>query len=346
MKDRFKKVIEFLFVDKKEQQDQYSSAGMMALYRKELADQIQSWRFMIVLLIIAVTGVASVFSAGQGISGSSVTASDYGGSTFLTLFTSAGGSMPSFVGFLSFLGPVIGLLLGFDAINGERSKRTLTRLVSQPIYRDAVINGKFLSGLTVISVLVFSLGLIFVSMGIMLLGIPPSVDDVLRILLFLVFTVVYIAIWLAVAILFSLLFRHAATSIMLGISVWIFFTFFLGMVAQGIAGQMYPNAGTDAATAADQIRYIDTYQGIGLISPSTLFGTSVPILLDPSARTTMLYSTYSQASQLQNAVIGPLPLDQSLLLVWPYLVVLVGIVIGCFAVSYILFMRQEIRAGA
>jgi len=40
----------------------------------------------------------------------------------------------------------------------------------------------------------------------------------------------------------------------------------------------------------------------------------------------------------------PLSLDQSLLVVWPQLTSLVCLTIICFAVSYIVFMRQEIRS--
>ena len=41
--------------------------------------------------------------------------------------------------FIALLGPIVGLALGFDAVNSERSNGTLNRLVSQPIYRDAII---------------------------------------------------------------------------------------------------------------------------------------------------------------------------------------------------------------
>ena len=59
----------------------------------------------------------------------------------------------------------MGLTLGFDAINSERSEGTLNRLVSQPIYRDAVINGKFLAGATIIFIMVFSMGLVISAIG-------------------------------------------------------------------------------------------------------------------------------------------------------------------------------------
>jgi len=49
--------------------------------------------------------------------------------------------------------------------------------------------------------------------------------------------------------------------------------------------------------------------------------------------------------QLQGAVLGaPLPLSQSVLLIWPHLTGLIAAIILLFAVGYILFQRQEVRA--
>jgi ABC-2 type transport system permease protein len=41
---------------------------------------------------------------------------------------------------------------------------------------------------------------------------------------------------------------------------------------------------------------------------------------------------------------GPLLLSQSVLVVLPYIITLVAITVICFAISYIVFMRQEIRS--
>ncbi len=49
--------------------------------------------------------------------------------------------------FIALLGPFVGLILGFDAINSERIGGTLNRLVSNPIHRDSIIIGKFLAGI-------------------------------------------------------------------------------------------------------------------------------------------------------------------------------------------------------
>lgn len=136
--------------------------GMAALYRKEMSDHIRSKRFLIVLGLILLTSCASIYGALTGLSDAVASDSSY---IFLKLFTLSGSSIPSFTSFIALLGPFVGLSLGFDAINSERSEGTLNRLVAQPIYRDAVINGKFLAGATIIFLMVFSMGLIAGSVG-------------------------------------------------------------------------------------------------------------------------------------------------------------------------------------
>src|SRR5262249_17453109 len=77
------------------------------------------------------------------------------------------------------------------------------------------------------------------------------------------------------------------------------------------------------------------------LSPNTLFGEAMVALLNPAVRSLGLVLPI----QLQGAVMGaPLLLDQSLLLVWPNLTGLIAGTILLFALGYILFQRQEIRA--
>jgi len=311
-------------------------AGLKALYRKELADHFTSKRFIIVLLLIAVTGLASVYSAGMGIQEA---ISEKGNEfVFLRLFTSSGSSLPSFLSFMSFLGPLVGLALGFDSINGERSKGTLSRLISQPIYRDVVINGKFLAGVTVIAVMVFSLGLIIGGMGIIMIGIPPTLEELVRIFLFLFFTVVYMSLWLSVSLLFSLLFRHAATSALSVIALWLFFAIFIGMLAGLIANGLFPVNSDSAVNVVLNNRKLQ--QNINRISPTTLYNEAVATLLNPGVRTLGPVLV----DQIQGAIAGSLSLGQSILLVWPHLTELLALTMICFAISYICFMKQEIRA--
>src|SRR5439155_645495 len=79
---------------------------------------------------------------------------------FLRLFT-RGGPLP-LVALLSFLVPLVAIGLGFDAVNGEHNRRTLSRILAQPIYRDALLFGKFAAGLFTLSVSLIVLWLLVV----------------------------------------------------------------------------------------------------------------------------------------------------------------------------------------
>ena len=56
----------------------------------------------------------------------------------------------------------------------------------------------------------------------------------------MVLTIVYIALWLAVSQLFSLLFRQTATSALACIALWLFFVVFVGLFAGIVADTIYP----------------------------------------------------------------------------------------------------------
>lgn len=52
---------------------------------------------------------------------------------YVQLLTTTDNSIPPFNVFLSFLGPLLGISLGFDAVNVEQNSGTLTRVMAQPI---------------------------------------------------------------------------------------------------------------------------------------------------------------------------------------------------------------------
>ena len=314
--------------------------GFRALYYKEVRDYFRSLKFIIVLVLVAVLGLTGVYGAFNGIQ-DAIGSSNSASYTLLSLFTEQGASWPSFVWFLMFLGPLVGMALGFDAINGERSRRTLSRLLAQPIHRDAVINGKFWAGVTVLAIMVFALGFFVIGFGIAALGLVPTLEQLLRIVIFLFFTVVYMALFLALAQLFSLLFRHMATSALMGIAVWLFLAIFLGLLANVIAGVLFPV--TDTSTVADVVNNYRCGQFIKRLSPATLYSEAVVTVLNPNVRTLDLVSLSLQ-QQSSIMLITELPLGQSLLLVWPHLTGLIALAMVCFGVSYVVFMRQEIRA--
>jgi len=290
--------------------------GLITIFEKELADHFTSWRFIILFAIVVVVGVVAIYIDAQFIR-EAVTNPRF---VFLQLYTTSGQALPLFILFIAFFMPIVGITLGFDAINSEKNSGTLSRLLSQPIFRDAVINGKFLAGVVTIAIMLTSLILLVGGLGLRMIGVPPSSEEVIRLMAFLVMGIVYGAFWLGLAILFSIFFQRIATSALASIALWMLFVFLFVIPFFVQLGQLGFT--------------------IMQISPITLFWQVTTVLLVPG------YRPLGQvlSSGREAVPTSPLSLGQSLITVWPYLVIIIALTLACFAISYIRFMREEIRS--
>ena len=309
--------------------------GLITVFEKELADDFTSKRFMILFALILLAGLFAIYVAAQTIKEVAPEAQF----VFLKLFTTSGEGLPSFLTFIVFFVPIVSIALGFDAINNERNSGTMSRLLSHPIFRDAVINGKFLAGVVSIAIMLLSIVMLVAGVGLRMIGVPPSSEEIIRLMAFLAIGVVYGAFWLGLAILFSIFFRRVATSALASIAVWIFFIFFMPMLAGVVANMLVPI--DEAARPAELLRNAEVSGMIMRISPTTLFQEAVITLLDPLIRT-LGFVTLAEIGWM---IPGPLSLSQSLLLVWPHLASLIALTVVCFAISYVKFMREEIRSS-
>ena len=75
-------------------------------------------------------------------------------------------------------------------------------------------------------------------------------------------------------------------------------------------------------------------------APSELFNEATMTLLMPSVRSLGPLTM----EQVHGAIPSPLPLGQSFLVVWPQLTGLIAATVVCFALSYVSFMRKEVRS--
>jgi len=317
--------------------------GLLAVYRKELEDHFSSIRSILLLTVILMISLITAYMAGTGLR-KELEGIAKPSLVFLMLFTSTG-ALFSLVQFIAFFGPLIGMVLGFDAINRERASRTLSKLLSQPIYRDAVINGKFLAGLTTVALMMVSIVLLISGIGLQVLGVVPGGEEVGRLFIYLVVSIVYIGFWLGVAILCSAIFRSMATSALAALALWIFFAFFMPLVAGLLAGAIAPMPPSGSNDVAAIIRNEETRQTISAVSPITLYSEATSVVLDPLRKTTRSLILMGPMERLSiSRFQSPLPLAQSTLIVAPYLVLLVALTVICFGICYACFMRQEVRS--
>ena len=307
---------------------------MRAILRKELADYFTSIRFIILFVLILFASAAGLVAASQGIRGANLPE----GFVFLGLFTTSGNVIPSLVTLIILLVPIIGIALGFDAINSERTSGTLSRILSQPVFRDSLINGKFLAGVVALSIMVGTMLLLVSGYGLSMIGVPPTAEEIIRLFIYLFLTIIFGAFWMGLAILFSVLLRRIAASLLISLALWLFFSIFILLVAPAIANALVPTAD---GSEAEIIRNIELRQMLMRFSPNTLFSEATTALLLPVVVGSLGVITQSQAAYM---LPNPLSLGQSLLLIWPHITSLISLSAICFAISYLLFMKQEIRA--
>jgi len=310
--------------------------GLGAVITKEMADNLTSARMRILEILIVLTAVGTGYSALQQLTSSSGSNSQ-DPFLFLKLFTTAKDPLPAFAGFLGFLVPLVAISLAFDSVNGEFSRRTISRVLSQPIYRDALLLGKFLGEFFTLALVLTAIWLLVFGVGLLGLGVPPTGPEVARSLLFLLATIVYGGFWMALGVLFSTLFNQSATAALASIAVWLFFTVFWSILASLLAQGLRPvqHGFIDEALAQANLQL-----ALSRISPNTLFVETTVALLSPAVRSLGLFLPFD----LQGAILGaPLPVGQSLLMVWPNLTGMIAATILLFVLSYVSFQRREIR---
>ena len=307
--------------------------GFGVVMLKEIADHFTSILVVVLVVVVTMTAVV-VVSLGIGPIKETTAEDPF---LFLRLFTRS--SPLPLVGLLSFLVPLIAIGLGFDAVNGEHNRRTLSRILSQPIYRDALLFGKFAGGLFTLTVTLVILWLLVIGLGLLGLGIPPNAEEMARALVLLAVTVAYAGFWFALALLCSIVFRSAATAALVSLGLWLFVTILWPLFSPVLANLM--------TSAGDILGILETQQAFARLSPAVLFNEVVAVVLDPSIRSTQqsMLASFGLALIERGAIPNaPIPLLQSVLIVWPQIVGLVAGSILLFVAAYIVFQRQEVRA--
>jgi ABC-type transport system involved in multi-copper enzyme maturation permease subunit len=116
---------------------------------------------------------------------------------------------------------LLAIMLSYDSIAGERSKGSLSLVLSKPVHRSIIFLGKFLA------ILLFS-GLIFLlisSWGYWLnaaiFGEFPSGGEVLSAYRFFLSALLLIACWAAFGMFFSTLFKSPTTALVMVLILWI-----------------------------------------------------------------------------------------------------------------------------
>ncbi len=329
-------------------------AGMMSMAKKEFLDIIGEKKFMLIFATLLIVILVSAYQGGlsysesQGAVGTITIPSGQGGTGRPGNFTTApiqvfgsaqslSRSLDSMITNFSLVGGVLAIAISFDTINNERQRGSLKTLLSYPIYRDSIVYGKYLGGLlavTMVAVVTFLGGMgLFISVT----GIEMTMDTVIRLSMFFVVSLVYMAIFLAIGLLLSIVLPSPSTSLLASVIVWLASIQLIPNIGYAIGQILYPvrMTFTDAGgpsfqqqTGFDSLRTI-----ISGLSPSTAYENIVNSVLTTSSLEFTSGAPTVTSISVMDALMTSLP----------SLLYFVGLLVAIFAAAYVIFMRQEIR---
>ena len=183
---------------------------------KEFRDRIRNRWVLAVALVFAVFSLVIAYFGGaqQGAVG----------------FRSIEFTIASLVSLVIYLIPLIALLLGFDAIVGERERGSLDLLLSLPITRLELLMGKYLglaAALTLSTLVGFGLVAVLLYQHISWAGLYHYIG-------FMVSSVLLGLAFLSMAVLMSVIARDRTRASGLAIAMWFFFVLVFDLLLLGI----------------------------------------------------------------------------------------------------------------
>jgi ABC-2 type transport system permease protein len=287
-------------------------------------------------------------------------------------------SMPSlldvfqaFINMFGFLGMVLGISMGFDQLTKEKESGSLKSVLSAPVYRDSLINGKAIGSMASLAV---AIGITFLVMiAIMLFyGVVPGPDDLLRIGLFFIASVIYCAAFFAIATLTSTVSRNSAMAVILAVAIVFAYiivavgsSMISSFAADSIVGSPpvyqppagYNGTGDNGANASApyydpmddynikrdvlQLQIQDDLNAISPLYDFTGMGSVYPGVGQALLSREVYYSVSDPAfdpySRAQVSILD------SLSYIWVKLLALIVETIVAFALSYVVFLRMDVR---
>lgn len=201
--------------------------------RKEISDALRNKLFLITLGLLLVLAIVSIVLGALQVRASMA---DYNNSIeFLksmgkTEFPPKPNLNPlaaskGFVNYLGMIGALLAMILGNHAIVKEKRSGTLKLILSRPVYRDSLLNGKLLGNLGLLAGISLMVGII-TYISLQFVGsVALSGDEILRMVFFFIMSFLYMTVFLILAAAISLMSRNGNKALLITIVLWLVFAF-------------------------------------------------------------------------------------------------------------------------
>ncbi|ODS37993.1 MAG: hypothetical protein A7316_08760 [Candidatus Altiarchaeales archaeon WOR_SM1_86-2] len=219
----------------------------IVIAKKEFSESLRSTRFIILFGLFLFMLLLSAYQGTQNYKDELENYNEQMGAgnadmpkpSILTAFQQLLGTMRESSG-ITIIGAIIGIIIGVDAISGERERGTLKFLLTQPLYRDTLINGKLLGFTILIFTVVAISSIMTIAVVGGIAGVFPGGDDAVRILFFNFMMFIYIMTFAVIGLFFSVFLKQSFDALLAAIAVFIIITLLISPVAQAVASFIAP----------------------------------------------------------------------------------------------------------
>ena len=140
---------------------------------------------------------------------------------------------------LQILFPLLIFFIGFNAIATERENGTLKLLLSQGVSWKQILLGKTLGIASVIMILFIPIILVLLLVWMLLQNFTVSADEILKMMLFILFHFIYLLFFCVIAVLISAASKTSKNALVSLIGIWLLFTIILPRTTQSIGAYVY-----------------------------------------------------------------------------------------------------------
>ncbi|WP_414838035.1 ABC transporter permease [Candidatus Nanosalina sp. VS9-1] len=331
--------------------------SMWDIGRKQIEDSFSSKKFLLILGLFLALSMGSVY---MGVDEYNQQMENFeGGNSY--------GPVPEKPSLIDVFGPLVGLnlplaaailalLLSYDSISREREEGTIELLLSYPVYRDEIINGKFVAGLFTVATALLIAFTASSGLAIYLTGVLPSAEQVFRLIFLWQGSIVYMAFFFGLGTLLSVILNSSWKSLISGLVILLLFLA-TPLLANMAAGTIYPmDTGTSGGHVARSVAVSGSSGDVAVARPPGMEDEQDrrQQILDRREKFVDSVSKFSATTSFQNFASTMLGTDydgetglkptvwENLRSAFGYLIFLLSETMLAFTGAYTLFMRQDL----
>ena len=333
--------------------------GLFNVARKEFIDHLTSKRFIIILALFLIISASGMH---EGINFYNQQLESY--KEQISQIKEVEGIEPGYMpekpsimlvfmfmsSHIMMLGAILAIAMGFDLVSGEKETRSLKLLLSCPVFRDEIINGKALGGTLA---LVFAMGAaLLISLAMLLIfSIVPSMNELAAILVFGIVSILFILAYFAIALMMSTVSGKSGSALIYTLVIF----FILGSLLPIVGGTVAHMVSGDLpkSPVVFDIRHVTNVSEEEMQQYTEEFMAwsekRKPIIaaftiISPNMNYERILNKIRSSSSVTTPYVDEAPGLQDVLgKVWKNILALISFSVVFFALAYVKFMRMDIR---